>query len=266
MERHTPLTDSLDLIVSAGWLAAHRDAVTVIDVRPADRYDAGHIPGARHVDLYPIKITDSNPAQIEGWVETVQSAFRALGVDNGGHAVFYEDYSGTTAAQAVWLMRALSMGEGAMLDVGMSAWVDAGHPVDTEPVDVAPSDLTVQLDPALFATASEVREAAEGDGVIVDTRAGVEWMQGTIPTARHLEWIRHLNPDGTLKPIDELRDMYRDLGVAPDDEVVTFCASGYRAAHTWLVLTLLGYRNVRNYAPSWGEWGRRPDLPVAPTR
>ena len=38
------------------------------------------------------------------------------------------------------------------------------------------------------------------------------------------------------------------------DEVVTFCASGYRAAHTWLVLTLLGYRNVRHYAGGKRDW------------
>lgn len=260
------MTDSLDLIVSAGWLAAHRDDVAVVDVRPADRYDAGHIPGARHIDLYPIKIGGSDPDLIDGWVASVQSAFRELGIRNGDRVVFYEDYSGTTAARAVWLMRALSMGEGAMLDGGLSAWIEAGYPVDREPVAVEPSDLTARLDPTLFATASDVLDAAEGDGAIVDTRGDLEWMQGTIPTARHLEWIRHLNPDGTLKPVEELRAMYGDLGVTPGDEVVTFCASGYRAAHTWLVLTLLGYENVRNYAPSWAEWGRRPDLPIAPTR
>lgn len=260
------MNNPLDLLVSADWLAAHRDEVTVVDVRPADRYAAGHIPGARGIDLYPMKILDSDPDLIAGWVETIQSGFRELGIRNGDRVVFYEDYSGTTAARAVWLMRALALGEGAMLDGGLSAWEASGRPTDTEPVAVEPSDITARLDPALFATASDVLGAAEGDGAIIDTRGAMEWMQGTIPTARHLEWIRHLNADGTMKPLDELRAMYEHLGISPDDEVVTFCASGYRAAHTWLVLTLLGYGNVRNYAPSWGEWGRRPDLPVAPTR
>jgi thiosulfate/3-mercaptopyruvate sulfurtransferase len=256
----------LDLLVSADWLADHRDEVIVVAVRPADRYAAGHIPGARAIDLYPMKILDSDPDLIAGWVESIQAAFRELGIRHGDRVVFYEDYSGTTAARGVWLMRALALGAGAMLDGGLSAWEASGRPTDTETVEVEPSDVTARLDPALFATASDVLDATEGDGAIIDTRGAVEWMQGTIPTARHLEWIRHLNPGGTLKPLDELRAMYEQLGVSPDDAVVTFCASGYRAAHTWLVLTMLGYGDVRNYAPSWGEWGRRPDLPVAPTR
>ena len=258
------MTEPLDLIVSADWLATHRDDVIVVDVRPADRYETGHLPGARNIDLYPYKILDSDPDLIAGWVETVQAAFRTLGLRNGDRVVFYEEYSGTTAARGAWLMRALSLGEGAMLDGGLSAWVSTGHPIDTDPVAIEPSDLVARLDPALFATSSDILDATHS--VIVDTRADLEWMQGTIPSARHLEWIHHLRPDGTLKPVDELRAMYDQLGVEPDDEVITFCASGYRAAHTWLVLTMLGFGNVRNYAPSWGEWGRRSDLPVASTR
>ena len=260
------MIDHLDLIVPADWLAAHRDEVIVVDVRPADRYDAGYIPGSRQLDLYPMQILDSDPGLIARSVETIQAAFRKLGVRNGDRVVFYEDFSGTTAARGVWIMCALSLGDGAMLDGGLSAWEAIGHPVDTAPVAAEPSEITARLDPALFATADDVLGAANGTGVIVDTRGDIEWMQGTVPTARHLEWIRHLRPDGTLKPVEDLRKLYRELGVRSDDEVITFCASGYRAAHTWLVLTLLGYGNVSSYAPSWGEWGRRPDLPVAPTR
>lgn len=260
------MTTPLDLIVSADWLASHREDVIVVDVRPADRYDAGHIPGARHIDLYPMKILDSDPGMIAGWVETIQAAFRKLGIRNGDRVVFYEDFSGTTAARGVWLMHTLTLGEGAMLDGGMSAWIVASQPVNTEPVTVEPSDIAARLDPAHFATAADVLDATDGKGAIVDTRGAIEWMQGTIPTARHLEWAHHLRQDGTLKPVEELRAMYDELGVTADDEVITFCASGYRAAHTWLVLTLLGYDKVRTYAPSWGEWGRRPDLPISPTR
>jgi thiosulfate/3-mercaptopyruvate sulfurtransferase len=56
--------------------------------------------------------------------------------------------------------------------------------------------------------------------------------------------------------------MYESAGVTPDKEVITYCQGGYRAAHTYLVLRLLGYPHVRTYLGSWQEWGDREDLPI----
>ena len=56
--------------------------------------------------------------------------------------------------------------------------------------------------------------------------------------------------------------MYRKLGVTPDKEAIPYCQGGYRAAHTYLALRLLGFPNVRNYLGSWKEWGDRVDLPI----
>ena len=60
----------------------------------------------------------------------------------------------------------------------------------------------------------------------------------------------------------ELRAMYARAGVTPDREVVTYCQGGYRAAHSYLALRLIGYPRVRNYVGSWKEWGDRVDLPI----
>jgi thiosulfate/3-mercaptopyruvate sulfurtransferase len=43
---------------------------------------------------------------------------------------------------------------------------------------------------------------------------------------------------------------------------VTYCQGGYRGAHTYLALRLLGFPQVRNYLGSWREWGDRLDLPL----
>ncbi|MEL6272933.1 MAG: rhodanese-like domain-containing protein, partial [Chloroflexota bacterium] len=46
-------------------------------------------------------------------------------------------------------------------------------------------------------------------------------------------------------------------------EILTYCQTGVRSAHTWFVLTeLLGYPNVRNYDGSWIEWANNTDLPI----
>ena len=48
-----------------------------------------------------------------------------------------------------------------------------------------------------------------------------------------------------------------------DNEIVTYCRIGERAAHSWFVLTqLLGYENVKNYDGSWTEWGSIVGAPI----
>ena len=83
-----------------------------------------------------------------------------------------------------------------------------------------------------------------------------------MPGAVHLEWKNNLDASGAFKPEHELREMYEHAGVTRDKEVITYCQGGYRAAHTYLALRLLGYPRTRNYVGSWKEWGDRVDLPI----
>jgi thiosulfate/3-mercaptopyruvate sulfurtransferase len=44
--------------------------------------------------------------------------------------------------------------------------------------------------------------------------------------------------------------------------VLTYCQGGYRAAHAYVALRVIGYPRVRTYVGSWKEWGDREDLPI----
>ena len=103
----------------------------------------------------------------------------------------------------------------------------------------------------------DARTDGEFCGTTVRARRG-----GAIPGAVHIEWTRNLTPEGEFKPAAELKKMYEDVGVTPDREVITYCQGGYRAAHSYLALRLLGYPRVRNYVGSWKEWGDREELPI----
>jgi len=85
---------------------------------------------------------------------------------------------------------------------------------------------------------------------------------GAIPGAIHLEWTNNLDANGFFKSDEELRKMYTDHNIGPDKEVIPHCHGGYRSAHTYLALRLIGYPKVRNYLGSWGEWGNKPELPI----
>jgi len=56
---------------------------------------------------------------------------------------------------------------------------------------------------------------------------------------------------------EALRSELAGLGVHPSDEVVVYCRSGMRAAHTYVVLRHAGFPRVRLYDGSWQEWSAK---------
>ena len=85
---------------------------------------------------------------------------------------------------------------------------------------------------------------------------------GAIPGAINIEWTDNLDASGKFKSDAELRAMYGKAGITPEKEVLSYCQGGYRAAHSYVALRLIGFPKVRNYIGSWKEWGDRVDLPI----
>ncbi len=270
-------------VVSVRWLQNHLidPGLIVVDPRSEPAYAAAHLPGAVHIDLNrpDLRLHDSSPAERDRFHAAAAAAFGQVGVGldpahpvdpRQGRVVFTEEISGTLAARGVWLLDYLGHGQGAMLDGGLHAWAAAGGALTRDVPDLSPALFVPALVPDLLATADEIRDAVASPGpsaetmAVLDTRAIPEYAMATIPTAIHLEWVNNLGPDGALRPAAELRALYAAAGVSTerDRRVVTFCGSGFRAAQTYVVLRALGITRVANYAPSWGEWGRRPDLPT----
>jgi thiosulfate/3-mercaptopyruvate sulfurtransferase len=158
-----------------------------------------------------------------------------------------------------------------MLDGGFGAWVRAGLDVTRDAGPPPVSTWTGSREGKTIATWQDVRAAlGRPDTVLLDTRTDDEYTGtnvrakrgGAIPGAVHIEWTSNLTAEGDFKPADELKTMYEGAGVTPDREVITYCQGGYRAAHSYIALRLLGYPRIRSYVGSWKEWGDREDLPI----
>lgn len=254
-------------IVTVDWLRDHTGEadLVIVDVRAEDAYRAGHIPGAIHADLAVLRLTSSTPETIAAWTGRLQSLVDSLGLGTGGTVVFYEDISGTMAAYGVWLLDAAGLRNGSMLDGGLRAWLTAGYPLATDDVRPRATSTPVQPDASVLATAAQILDSLNGAATatkLVDTRGANEFGMGSIPGAVNVEWIRNLDAEGRFKPVTELAELYAGTGLAASEPVATYCAGGFRAANTYVVLKALGYAAARNYAASWGEWGSRPDTPV----
>ena len=261
-------------LLSADALAAELEGKRpplVIDLRPAELFAQGHIRGAVHLDLWGVSLIDTDPAPLKAFMWMIGHLFSLRGVLPHWPVVVYEEETGMRAARAFWFLEYLGHPDVRVLDGGLRAWKKASLPVTTDVVAPVPSTWHGTPDPDKLATWRQVFERlGRPDTAIIDTRSDGEYRGtlvrarrgGAIPGAVHIEWTRNLREDGTFKSPDELREMYTSAGITPDREVVTYCQGGYRAAHAYLALRLLGYPRVRNYTGSWKEWGDREDVPV----
>ncbi len=243
----------------------------LIDLRPAEQFAAGHLQGAVHLDLFGLSLTDTDPAPMTSFLWIIEHLLASRGVTGDRPVVLYEANSGMLSARAFWFLEYFGHTNVRVLDGGTGAWTRAGQPLTTAAEAPKTSNWTGTRRPEIAASWREVADRLHhADVAVLDTRTDGEYCGttvraargGAIPGAIHVEWTRAIGPDGAFKPAGELRAMYESAGVTPDREVIAYCQGGYRAAHAYLTLRLLGYPRLRNYLGSWREWGDRTDLPI----
>ena len=246
--------------------------LVVLDLRPPEAYSNGHIPGARSFDIFGISLIDTRPDPLKPYLWLIEHLIQAKGVNSDSTIVIYDDVAGMRSARLFWFLEFFGHDDVHVLNGGFTAWQTAGLPITHEAVVVPePGNFKMKQRRELLATVDDVLyRLNKPSAIIIDTRTDDEytgkWVRaaraGAIPGTVHLEWTNNLNANGFMKTADQLKQMYAAKGIVPEKEVIPHCHGGYRSAHTYLALRLIGYPNVRNYLGSWGEWGNRTDLPI----
>ena len=242
----------------------------ILDIRTTQDYVAGHIPGAVHLDLFGLSVRHTGPESLDSFFWMIEGLFGNRGVDHGKTVVVHDERTGTRAARAFWFLEYFGHEDVHVLDGGYDAWEMAAHPVSRDPVKPEGASFKARPVADRLATAETILKGLDDGGcVVVDTRTDGEYhgtearakRGGAIPGAVHIEWKNNVE-DGAYKNADDLAAIYAPAGVTPDKDVSAYCQGGYRSAHAYLALRLLGYEKVRNYISSWAEWGEREELPI----
>ena len=188
-----------------------RDATrpTLLDLRPAELFAAGHLPHAVHLDLFGVSLTDTDPAPLKAFLWMIEHLLAARGVSGDRPVVVYETDSGMRAARAFWFLELFGHPNVRMLDGGARAWQEAGLPLTTESAAPASSSWTGERRADVLATWRDVADRLnQREVTILDTRSDGEYCGttvraargGAIPGAVHIEWTRNLGADGAFKP------------------------------------------------------------------
>ncbi|MFI5406025.1 MAG: sulfurtransferase [Nitrososphaerales archaeon] len=248
-------------------LIDHEDLL-LVDTRPFAEYSVGHIQGAVNIDLFQFHWLDSSKVGIRQFVRQSRILLSNIGVSAKKSVVFYDNLSGMSAARGVWLLLYFSHKRVSILDGGLDKWKKEGYPVETKTNSFVKTNYRGKPNPKVLATADEIKKSiGKKSTALLDARTKEEFegihvraaRAGHIPSAINIDWEENIQ-GGSFKTKEELAKLYSKI--ANDSKVVTYCQGGYRAAHSFLALKILGYKNVKMYLGSWGEWANKLDLKV----
>jgi thiosulfate/3-mercaptopyruvate sulfurtransferase len=270
-------------LVDAAWLEAKRGDLLLADVRwyldgrsGRAAYEAGHIPGAIHVDLDRHLAGPASPAAGRHPLPdpaAFAAAMSELGVGDADAVVAYDDAGGAVAARLVWMLRVIGH-PAALLDGGLAAWPG---PLEAGALARPPARFTATpWPPERLAGIDEVAGvAAAGERlVLLDARAPeryrgetepVDPRPGHIPGARNLPFTGNLDPaTGRYLAGIDLRARYEAAGAGEGaGDVIVYCGSGVTACHDLLALEAAGLGPGRLYPGSWSQWSNDRARPAA---
>jgi thiosulfate/3-mercaptopyruvate sulfurtransferase len=189
--------------------------------------------------------------------------------------VVYDGAGIFSAARVWWTFRLMGKTDVAVLDGGFPKWKAEGREIEDMAPVIRDRHMTVSRQNHLVKDVTQVAHAAKlAEAEIIDARSAVRFRgeaaeprpglrAGHIPGSKNLPFGDVLNPDGTMKPIPQLREVFEAAGIDLKKPAITTCGSGVTAAVLSLALERIGHRNHALYDGSWAEWGMYDDLKVA---
>jgi thiosulfate/3-mercaptopyruvate sulfurtransferase len=260
-------------IVDTAFVAdAVKRGAIIWDVRAAADYQKGHISGAISVGAVAQALRNPNTEDFLPLAQ-IEKTLGAAGLDPVKEIIVYATRGDANAYLGLYSIRYFGGTQGHVYHDGIDGWRAAGLEISTSPSKLPPVALKLTPNPAVSVDTPQMLAAQKRGVQIIDARTVPEFSGndirairgGHIPGAINIPYEQNwADPDTalklarkqvtdnagmSLKSEQELKKLYATLD--PEKETIVYCQSGTRASETAVVLTKLGFKNVKVYEPSW---------------
>ncbi len=241
-------------------------------------YDTGHLPGAHFVsmerDMGGVRNGQNGRHPLPSRDDVV-AWLRKLGANNDQQIVVYDQCEGSFASRVWWTIKWLGHANVAVLDGGASAWRADGLPMtQDQPAIQAEGDFSDRGVAMPTVSYEDLLENLESKKyLVIDARSEdrfrgenetLDPVGGHIPGAISRFYKHNLNPDGTFKSIEQLKEEFTAAASGRQAQAMVMqCGSGVSACHNLLALERIGFGVAPLYIGSWSEWCSRADAPIA---
>ena len=272
-------TRDIEPIVSTDWLLANlkNPKLIILDVRRVEDYREGHIPGALNAFYrswaYQKDGLFTEIPETDDLDDTI--GYFGIGFDSWIVVTGCMDTPRLSyqSARVACTLQYAGIKNVAVLNGGMNKWITEKKPLSQEIMHAKAKPFKGLYSRARFADKDYVKERL-GKAIMLDVREREFFtgekkmdcipMMGRIPGAFNMPTSCAFNPDKTFKTTEELAAISEAaIGRDKEKEIITYCDIG-QCCPIWsyILVEVLGYKNVRLYDGAMQEWMQDPQAPV----
>ncbi len=264
---HTYEETEPSLLISAEELAALDDTqdIRVVDMQEPEAYAQEHLEGAVNIPTADIVINVpvKNLLTSKKKIETIMGE---NGISNDTLVIAY-DTDKMGASRLLWTLFMYGFENVKVVNGGLDAIKAAGLTMTKEAPSVTPATFTAgEVSEQWGVDMERVRKQVdypEEGVVLLDTRSEEEFnTDGHIPGSVLRDYTENFYEDGTFKVKEITRIEYKESKINPEDEIIIYCKTSFRAAPVFVQLYEAGYRNIKLYDGAFLEWSSQADNPV----
>jgi thiosulfate/3-mercaptopyruvate sulfurtransferase len=201
----------------------------ILDTRSAADYSKGHVPGALWVDVkswQDLGKKDGSFQDAKGWGKQIG----VLGISHDTQVIVYGSSMPDTA-RVWWILKYLGIQKVTVLNGGWELWTKEKRSTDTDVLKHTEVKFEPKFQTDRLEEIDSLKKSVGTDKVtVVDTRTVDEFTGkdvrgkrgGHIPGAKHLEWKELLAQDGRFKSSEQLRELFKQRGIVPDQTTVCY--------------------------------------------